>query len=188
MNSDEKKLMIFKSDCDSNEPLGNLSYVKFLGEAKRYAIFYLPLVAPKNLKDYLRENGIVEAYEVRDEKVLQTHSDMVYTFRKESGVYEVSKGIELSKKRILLVDRGMNLKLDLPAYSYEMVNDSFYVSPLKEGDIERSFCYVVDEDEINPVLRNIMLPVTEAIPGVLSVNTYPFAPVSNAKKLKNPLT
>lgn len=184
MNKDDKKLIIFKRDCDTDEKLGDICFVKFLDEEERYAVFYMPLVAPKHFKSFIKENNILEAYEVNNSDVLLKYEDKIHTFNKEEGVYVVTKGIELTKKRVLLVDSGMNLKLPLPTYSYELIDDSIHIYPIKHGSIEKSFCYVEDEDKINPILKNIMLPVTEAVPGILNINTYPYVPSSKVKYKK----
>ena len=58
MNNDQKKLIIFKRDLENNEVLGEVCYVKFLGSDETYAIFYKPLIAPKYLKEYIKQNKI----------------------------------------------------------------------------------------------------------------------------------
>ncbi len=183
MIDENKKIIIFKRDCDDRR-LGEMVYVRFISEDEKEAEFYNPLIAPRNFKYYLRQGKVLEAYNVTDYNVLKETEEMAYTFRGENGIYKVTKGIELDKKRMLLVDKGMNLNLNLPAYSYEIINDVFYVSPLKGGSSDNSYCYVIKDEDANDDLKRIMLPVVESIPGVLSVNTYPYEPTYAYKKKK----
>ncbi len=188
MNSDDKKLIVFESDISFlDKDLNKKRYIKFLEEDK-LAMFYSPLIGPRDLKNHLVENNILVGYEITNEQGLRNYQDKIYTFRKDNGVYLVTKGIELDKKRILLVDKGMDLEIDLPKYLYEVKDASFYLSPINEEVLFRSYCYVANEDEVTPELKKIMLPVIEAVPGILSINTYPFVPSDDVKRLKNKLT
>ena len=46
--------------------------------------------------------------------------------------------------------------------------------PPKKKPKNKGYCYVVNDEYVNPELRKIMIPVKEAIPGVLSINGYDF--------------
>lgn len=171
MNKENKKLIIFD---DGNENYGELRFVKFLDEEKKIAIFYDPLIAPKYFENYLKENEIVKAYEVTSEEVLNNNYDKVYTFTDNHGVYDVNKGIEVENKLVLLVDPGINIEIELPFYLYEIKDGVIYLKKVKKKPKNKGYCYVVNEEYVNPELRKIMIPVTEAIPGVLSINGYDF--------------
>lgn len=183
MNASEKKLIIFDGD-NILERIGEKRFVKFLDEEQKHAIFYMPLIAPKYFDNYLKENKIVTAYEVTDEKVLEKHSDKIYTFTNNQGVYDVNKGIELENKLILLVDKGMDINVNLPIYSYVVVGNSFVVKPLKERPRNKEYCYVASEECVNPELRKIMINTYEAIPGVLRMEDYPFKCSVKTKEYK----
>lgn len=171
MNSDNKKLIIFKKDIPEDEVIRDKLYVKFLDKDSKYAIFYLPLIAPKNLKSYIYENEIEEAYEVSDENTLKKYEDVVYTFKKENGVFNVTKGIELVKKKILLVDNGMDICLNLPKYYYDINGPLITITPMKNSTCYKSYCYVEETDKINPELSRLMIDVTEAVPGILRIDS-----------------
>lgn len=173
MNNDDKKLIIFESE-DIPKNIGEKRFVKFLDKEQKYAIFYMPLIAPKYFDNYLKENKIVTAYEVTDESVLEKYSDKIYTFINNQGVYDVSKGIEVQNKLVLLVDKGMDINVNLPIYSYMIVGNSFVIKSLKEKPRNKEYCYVSGEEYVNPELRKIMISTYEAIPGILSMESYPF--------------
>lgn len=168
MNDCIKKLIIFKDD--DNVCYGNKCYVKFLDKEEKLAVFYNPLIAPKYLKSYIKENNIKEAYEVVDYDVLKNNKSKVYTFKSNNGVYNVNKGIELIKKYVLLVDSGMSISLPLPVYSYDLYSDYLVIKPYKDGISNKKFCYVAKDDEIDNRLKEVMIPVLESIPGVLSTD------------------
>ncbi len=182
MNTSDKKLIIF--DDENNEILGERRFIKFLDEEKNHAIFYMPLIAPKYFDNYLKENGILKAYEVVDERVLLDYHDKIYTFTSNRGIYDVSKGIEAENKLVLLVDKGMEINVDLPMYSYTIENDSIYVKPLKEKPVKKDYCYVASEQYVNQELRKIMIPVVEAVPGILYMGKYPFNYSLKTKRYK----
>ena len=81
MNID-KKVMVFKNDVSSNDKMEK-RYVKFLDDEKKYAIFYMPLVAPSNFKSYIKENEIYEAYLIKDHDALKKYP---YNNKKSSGI------------------------------------------------------------------------------------------------------
>ncbi len=182
MNGKNKKLIIFKSDCNENEVPGDLCYVKFLDEEKNYAVFYKPLIAPKYFKEYLKENKIEQAYEITDDTLLENYQDRVYTFRDDGGVFKVNKGIELDEKLVLLANKGMEIALNFPKYSYELKGKSIIIKPYKKK--RDSYCYVANENDVNEELRRIMIPVLEAVPGILNMGTYSFSEKTNKKILK----
>lgn len=182
MNGKNKKLIIFKRDCNENEIPGDLCYVKFLDEEKNYAVFYKPLIAPKYFKEYLKENKIEQAYEITDDTLLENYQDRVYTFRDDGGVSKVNKGIELDEKLVLLANKGMEIALNFPKYSYELKGKSIIIKPYKKK--RDSYCYVANENDVNEELRRIMIPVLEAVPGILNMGTYSFSEKTNKKILK----
>ncbi len=182
MNTTDKKLIIF--DDGNNKILGEKRFIKFLDEGQNHAIFYMPLVAPKYFENYLKENNILKAYEVVDEKVLIDYHDRIYTFLSNHGIYDVSKGIEAENKLVLLVDKGMDINVDLPIYSYTIKNNCIYVKPLKEKPIKKDYCYVANQEYVNQDLRKIMIPVIEAIPGILCMGNYPFDYSLKTKRYK----
>lgn len=184
MNISDKKLIVFEKDIDEDEIPGEKRFVKFLDDNKKYAIFYMPLIAPKNFMSYLKENNIEIAYEIKDEQRLSEYEDIVHTFVNESGVYEVYKGIELRKKMVLLVDKGMDICLNLPAFSYTIDDNYIYITPIKNNDATKSYCYVYDEDKINPELRKIMIETVEAVPGILRMNDFYKKDSKNLQKIK----
>ena len=175
MNID-KKVMVFKNDVSSNDKMEK-RYVKFLDDEKKYAIFYMPLVAPSNFKSYIKENEIYEAYLIKDHDTLKKYHDNLYTFVSNNGVYEVSKGLVKEENYILLVDYGMQINLNLPKYSYEIKDDFIYLSKYKNN--KNGFCYVANDD-VNDNLKRIMIKTESFIPGVLYIN--PLSLESDKKK------
>lgn len=183
MNNVIEKLIIFEKD-GADSKCGKLKFVKFIDEDMSHAIFYNPLVGPKYLDNYIKENKIARAYEITDEDVLSSNFDKVYTFTSNHGVYVINKGVNVSKKLVLLVDKGMEIDVDLPIYSYQIKGTSIIVKKLKEKPKNKGYCYVADEEYVNPSLRSIMIPVNEAIPGILSMDEYPFKCNIKTKKYK----
>ncbi len=160
-----KNVLVFKDDVGFKNNLEK-RYVKFLDDDKRYAIYYMPLVAPLNFKSYIKENRIYEAYLINDYDVLKEYENSVYTFVDDGGVYEVSKGLIKDERYVLLVDYGMQINLSLPKYSYEIKDMYLYLSKYKNN--KNGFCYVGD-DGINDNLKKIMIKTESYIPNVLSL-------------------
>ena len=175
MNID-KKVMVFKNDVSSNDKMEK-RYVKFLDDEKKYAIFYMPLVAPSNFKSYIKENEIYEAYLIKDHDALKKYQDNIYTFVSDNGAYEVNHGLIKEENYALLVDYGMQINLNLPKYSYEIKDDFIYLSKYKNN--KNGFCYVANDD-VNDNLKRIMIKTESVIPGVLSIN--PLSLESDKKK------
>ena len=175
MNID-KKVMVFKNDVSSNDKMEK-RYVKFLDDEKKYAIFYMPLVAPSNFKSYIKENEIYEAYLIKDHDALKKYQDNIYTFVSDNGAYEVNHGLIKEENYALLVDYGMQINLNLPKYSYEIKDDFFYLSKYKNN--KNGFCHVANDD-LNDNLKRIMIKTESVIPGVLSIN--PLSLESDKKK------
>ncbi len=175
MNID-KKVMVFKNDVSSNDKMEK-RYVKFLDDEKKYAIFYMPLVAPSNLKSYIKENEIYEAYLIKDHDALKKYQDNIYTFVSDNGAYEVNHGLIKEENYVLLVDYGMQINLNLPKYSYEIKDDFIYLSKYKNN--KNGFCYVANDD-VNDNLKRIMIKTESFIPGVLYIN--PLSLESDKKK------
>lgn len=184
MNNDQKKLIIFKRDLENNEVLGEVCYVKFLGSDETYAIFYKPLIAPKYLKEYIKQNKIEVAYEILSDEVLEKYENKVYTFKSEGGVYKVKKGIEQENKLVLLVDYGMEISLNLPRYSYDIKGKTINLKPYKNSNT-KGYCYVANDGDVNNELRKIMIPVLEIIPGLLFLDTSLDFCNDKEKKLKH---
>ena len=170
MQKTDKKLVIFKSDCNG-EDFKNKCFIKFLDSDNNYAIFYKPLIAPKNFKEYLRENKIIEAFIIDDDMLIEKYKNYIYTFESDRGVYKVSNEINVKKRLILLIDRGMEICLDLPKYLYEIINNKIYLLDFKEGK-NKDYCYVIDSNEVNDILKNIMIETEEIVPGILNLSTY----------------
>lgn len=175
----EKKLIIFKNDCN-DERLKEKCYVKFLDKEKEYAIFYKPLIAPKYFKEYLKENRIEEAYLICDDSLIEEYKDIIYTFKNEKGVYKVSNSLEEEKKLVLMVDKGMEICLNLPKYLYSIKDNKIFLMPYKEGK-NKEYCYVACENDVNDILKSIMLEVRQVVPGVLNMDSYELN--SNSKKI-----
>ena len=182
MNLDNKKLLIFEKECSKDEAPGNLCYVKFLDKEKNYAVFYKPLIAPKYFKEYIKENSIELAYEVLDDKLLDNYQDKIYTLRNDGGVFKVEKGIKLDKKLVLLANKGMEIALNLPKYSYEIKDNLIIIKPYKKK--KDTYCYVADENYVNEELRRFMIPVLEAVPGILNMGSYSFDDIKIKKLFK----
>ena len=170
MNENDYKLIVFESDI--KEKIGDITYVKFINSNS--AIFYNPLVAPKYFDNYVKENNIKKAYIIKDDNILEKYSSYIYTFTPNKGIYNVNKGIEVSKKYILLVDSGMEINLSLPMYSYAFKDNKFYVKKINKKPSKKGYCYVGDDVYLNSELKKIMIPVYEAVNNVLSVNEYNF--------------
>ena len=175
MNID-KKVMVFKNDVSSNDKMEK-RYVKFLDDEKKYAIFYMPLVAPSNFKSYIKENEIYEAYLIKDHDALKKYQDNIYTFVSDNGAYEVNHGLIKEENYALLVDYRMQINLNLPKYSYEIKDDFIYLSKYKNN--KNGFCYVANDD-VNDNLKRIMIKTESFIPGVLYIN--PLSLESDKKK------
>lgn len=175
----EKKMIVFNDECDCI--LGEVCYIKFIGENNEYAMFYKPLIAPKYFKNYLKENSIHIAYEIKDFDSLMLVEDYVYTFTNKDGLWEIKKGIYSEDKYLLFVDSGMEIELALPKYYYEFSDNKIVTRTYKKG-IDRSYCYIAD-NSVNEHLKSIMIPVTETLPG-----TYEFKEHKKDKiKVKNKL-
>lgn len=181
MKEENEKIIIFKNDVP-DEKLGELCYVKFLNDNKTHAFFYKPLIAPKYFKEYISQNKIYEAYHITCDEVLKKYIDYAYTFTPSYGLYSVNKGVDISSKLILLVDKGMEIVLDLPIYSYVLKDDKFYVKELKQKPINKKYCYVCDSSLVNEELKKFMIPVYEAVPNILSINEYDFKHDIKTKK------
>lgn len=175
-----KKIIIFKDDLLDEKAPGELCYVKYLDLDENYAVFYKPLIAPKYFKHYLSENKIKEAYILTNDDNVNKYKDILYTFEEESGVYLSRKGIKQNKKLVLLIDKGMEIKLNLPKYFYEITNNRIIIKPYNKYK-DKDYCYVCDEKEISPLLKSIMIETNEVIPGILYIGDYNLE--SNVKKL-----
>lgn len=180
MKENEKKLLVFKRDCNEGEILGELCYVKFLNVNKTHAIFYRPLIAPRYFKEYIKQNKIEEAYEIISDDVLDKCYNRIYTFKSEGGVYVVSKEIDISEKLVLLADKGMEINIDLPKFSYELKGKTIILSPYKKNK-GNEYCYVSTPDLVNEDLRKIMISTEEVVPNVLNLGSYSFKGVSKKK-------
>lgn len=170
MQKNDKKLIIFKSDYE-DKSFKNKCFVKFLDTDNSYAIFYKPLIAPKHFKEYLKENKIKEAYIIEDDSLAEKYKDYVYTFESDKGVYKVTHGIEIKKRLVLLVDKGMEICLNLPKFLYEVKDNKIYLTDFKEGK-NKDYCYVIDSSDVNDVLKDIMIETEEIVPGILNLGTY----------------
>lgn len=180
MIDNNKKVIIFKEDAPVDLKK-ELCYVKFLDKEQKYAVFYKPLIAPKYFRHYLEENKIKEAYILNSDEKICEYIDKLYTFESEYGVYICKKGISETKKYVLMVDSGMEIELDAEKYSYEIKNDSILIKPYKAIK-NKGYCYVFDEENVNPYLKAIMIETSELIPGILYMGTYDLD--SNVKKKK----
>ncbi len=170
MNFEDKKFIIFVNDENKNEALGEKHYVKFLNDDRSQAFFYRPLIAPRNIREIIRNNEILEAYEITDEKVLEQYANEVYTFIKRGGIYDVYKGVLESVKYVYLVGEWMDPQLDLPRFLYEIQGSKIILTSGRLGANKENFCYVVDEENLNPALEPYMIKVTEQIPGHLQTS------------------
>ena len=179
---DKSKVILFKDDIGEKKISGaELCFVKFLDEEKRFAIFYKPAIAPKYLDNFIEQNNIEMAYELKDDNLLKEYHDSLYSFIPFEGVYEVTKGVEIKDKLVLLVGFGMEIDLNLPKYFYELKNGKIYLNSKKQG-LCKGFCYVANKDEVNEQMQKFMIPVSEAIPNVLSLNGYD---IKNKQLVKN---
>lgn len=183
MNDIKRKLIVFESDCTDDIPKGEKQYIKCTNDRK-YGILYLPVIAPRYLKEYLYENGYEVGYEIESYDDLNKFEDKIYTFTIEGDSYKITKGIELIKKRILLVDKGMNINLNLPKYNYEITNNGFKILDVYNNN-DKSYCYVASDEELTSDSKKIMLPVMEVMPGFLCINSYHFISTSSYKKKRN---
>jgi len=164
----DKKAIVFNDECAF--ALGDICYVKFIGENNEYAMFYKPLIAPKYFKDYLKENDIHIAYEIKDFDNLELVKDYVFTFTNKEGLWKVEKGLNPEEKYLLFVDSGMEIELTLPKYFYEFKDDKIITKPYRKG-IDKSYCYVGD-NTVNENLKSIMIPVIENLPGTYEFKEY----------------
>ena len=165
------KIILLKKDCDINDIPGDTCYIKYLDKYNNYAVFYKPLIGPKYLNKYIKENNMVEGYILSDDKYIDKYKDNLYTFTAGNGVYKCKKGIKEELKYVLLVDKGMEIDLPLSKYNYEIKNNSIYLKKYKES-ISNNYLYLATEEHINNELINIMLPVYEVVPNVLNFNSY----------------
>lgn len=166
-----KKFIIFLSDLEKGDIPGMKRYIKFLDDEKTLAIFYNPLIAPKHLKTYLKENNIVEAYEVFSLNILKSHEDKIYTFSSNKGVYNVNKGILFDEKLVMFIDKGMEISLDLPKYSYIVYKDYLEIKPFKKNS-KGSFCYVANKEDVSEKIKSLMLEAKEASDNILYIDDY----------------
>ncbi len=178
-----KKIIIFKEDYNGNIPLEKC-FIKFLDDENKSAIFYKPLIAPKYLANYIKENNIKEAYIINDDNIVSEYIDKIYTLESYKGIYILNKGVNINKKLILLVDKGMEICLDLPKYSYCFKDNKFYIEEYKENK-NKEYCYVANFDDVDEVIKKIMVEVYEIIPGILSLDEYTINKGNSKKKLKN---
>ncbi len=181
MMENDKKLLVFKKDCDNGDVLGQTYFVKFLDEDKTCAIFYKPLIAPRYFKEYIKENEIEEAYEIKSNDKLLKYYDKIYTFKSEGGVYFVNKKVDITEKLVLLVDKGMEIDIDLPKFSYEVDQNTIILSKYKKNKY-CGYCYVSTPSIVNEDLKKIMISAQEVIPNVLSFVSYNFDVISKKKK------
>lgn len=166
MIRNDKKLVVFKDDI--NATLSDKVYVKLLDDES--AIFYNPIIAPKYFKNYLNENNIKEAYIISDKGLLNKYKDYIYTFKENMGVYKISKGIKEENKKILFIDKGMDIDLGLPTYLYEFVNGYIELTRIDSVSTYKEYCYVDDEDNIDKSISKFMMDAKEEIPGKLILN------------------
>ena len=166
MIKNDKKLIVFKEDI--NATLSDKVYVKMLN--KDSAIFYNPIIAPKYFKNYLKENSIKEAFIITDRSLLNKYKDYIYTFKEHMGVYKVYKGTKEENKKILFVDKGMDIDLGLPTYLYELVGEYIELTRIDSVNAYKEYCYVDDEDKIDKSISAFMLDAEEEIPGKLILN------------------
>ena len=75
----------------------------------------------------------------------------------------------------------MDINLNLPKYNYEIANNGFKIINTYDNN-DKSYCYVASEEELTSYLKKIMLPVVEAVPDFLTINSYPFVPTKTYKK------
>lgn len=170
MNYDTKKLIVFDQDKVGDEPPGRKRFIKFLDEKKGYAIFYEPVIAPQNFESYLKNNNILIGYEILDNEHFLKYQDNIYTFLNEDGVYVVSKGYHEETKYLLLVDKGMEICLDLPTYSYSFLKDGLIcVEKIKNASSLRNYCYLAPACKVNDALKSFMTKVTEIVPGIIDI-------------------
>ena len=86
------------------------------------------------------------------------------------GVYKISKGIKEENKKILFIDKGMDIDLGLPTYLYEFVNGYIELTRIDSVSTYKEYCYVDDEDNIDKSISKFMLDAKEEIPGKLILN------------------
>ncbi len=166
MIKNDKKLIVFKEDINAN--LSDKVYVKILDEES--AIFYNPIIAPKYFKNYLKENNIKEAFIINDKGLLNKYKDYIYTFKENMGVYKINKGIKEETKKILFVDKGMDIDLGLPTYLYEFIDNYIELTRIDSVSTYKEYCYVDDYDNIDKSISKFMMDAKEEIPGKLILN------------------
>ena len=169
MNFQDKKFIVFINNENKDNVLGMKHYVKFLDDKRSQAFFFSPLIAPRNMKEIIKANNILEAYEINNENILEQYMDEVYTFVKKDGIYEVHKGVLEETKYIYLVDNWMDPQFNLPRFSYEIKEDKIILTSDRLSANKGTFCYVVLEKDLNPTLEPYMIRVTEKIPGHLKI-------------------
>lgn len=167
----DKKFIIFLNDLEKSDIPGIKRYIKFLDEEKTIAILYNPLIAPKHLKSYLKENNIIEAYEIFSLNILEKYKDKIYTFSNDKGVYNVNKGILFDEKLVMFIDSGMEISLNLPKFSYILHKDYLEIKPFKKNS-KGNFCYVANKDDVSYKLKSLMIEAKEASDNILYVDDY----------------
>ena len=157
-----RKLIILKDDINDN--LGDKKYIKFLDKDKKHAVFYEPIIAPCDFKEYLKKNNIKEAFEVLDINTLNKYKDKIYTFETVNGIYNVRKGYDDLFKYVIFIDKGISLDLGFRRYSFNIKDGYIYLKNFKYN-YNKEYCYV--SDYCLDSLKDHMIKTMEVVPGVL---------------------
>ncbi len=157
-----RKLILLKDDIEEN--LNDKKYIKFLDDENKHAMFYNPIIAPPDFKEYLKEHNIKEAYEVKDIDTLNKYRDKVYTFETVNGIYNVKCGVDELFKYVIFVDQGIVLDLGFQRYCFNVKDGFIYLKKFKYN-YNKEYCYV--SDYCLDSLKDYMVKTLEVVPGIL---------------------
>lgn len=137
----DKKLIVFKEDSNYGN-LGDKCYIKMIADDK--ALFYEPLVAPREFKNYISENNLKEAYIIKNGNILEQYKKYVYTFSNNGSYYDVKKGYDLDIKYAYFINDRTYGDLGYKKYSYLINDNDLTLKDYKKSSLKK-YCYLFDE-------------------------------------------
>ena len=88
MNEDIK-YVVMKEDLIDNEIIGESHFIKYVDDSRRKISIYCPLIAPRYLYEYLKDNNYRICYEVKTIDNFKKYKDMIYVLDRENEFYNI---------------------------------------------------------------------------------------------------
>ena len=83
-----------ESDIIDDDITGEKHFIKYVDDTCMQVSIYCPLIAPRYLKDYIKEDNYKTCYEVSTIDMFQKYKDHIYVLVKGDEYYQVYKLVD----------------------------------------------------------------------------------------------